>query len=75
MEPLSEIVYIGGAALVGALTGVIVGVMLAAEQILRLRKQVDSLQAEREKFMPRSKPEIVEINIPVDAKNIPTYGD
>lgn len=48
MEFFEAIIYIIGTGMLGALVGIIVGVILASEQILRLQNKVDRLEKEKE---------------------------
>lgn len=48
MEFFEAIIYIIGTGMLGALVGIIVGVILASEQILQLQNKIDRLEKEKE---------------------------
>jgi len=82
MELYEAIIYIIGTGLMGVLAGTILGVILGAEQILRLRDENEKLKKEigamQEVARPKlqyEKPQIIEINVPIEGQNIPTFGD
>lgn len=77
MEFYEAIIYIIGVGLLGILVGIIIGVILAAEQILRLRDDNEKLRKALGKAQEyvRNKPEIINIMTPAEGKNIPTFGD
>ena len=78
MEFYEAIIYIIGTGLLGALAGIIVGVILGAEQILRLRDENEKLKkalgAAQEIARPKE-PQIINITIPEElGKNVPEFG-
>jgi len=77
MEFYEAIIYIVGVGLLGILVGIIIGVILAAEQILRLRDDNEKLKKAlgMAQEYARNKPEIINIMTPAEGKNIPTFGD
>lgn len=80
MEFYEAIIYIIGTGLLGALAGIIVGVVLGAEQILRLRDENEKLRKEigaiQEITKPKQKaPEVFTIDFTIDPANVPTFKD
>ena len=77
MEFYEALVYIVGAGLIGAMAGLILGVILAAEQIVRLRDQNEKLKKALGKAQEDARPQdpqIINITIPEEIKNVPEYG-
>lgn len=63
MEFFEAIIYIIGTGMLGALVGIILGVILASEQILQLQNKIDRLEKEKEEARPGA-PEFIEISDP-----------
>lgn len=77
MEFYEALVYIVGAGLIGAMAGLILGVILGAEQIVRLRDQNERLKKALGKAQEDARPQdpqIINITIPEEIKNVPEYG-
>lgn len=77
MEIYEALVYIVGAGLIGAMAGLILGVILGAEQIVRLRDQNERLKKALGKAQEDARPQdpqIINITIPEEIKNVPEYG-
>lgn len=77
MEFFEALVYIVGAGLIGAMAGLILGVILGAEQIVRLRDQNERLKKALGKVQEDARPQdpqIINITIPEEIKNVPEYG-
>ncbi len=77
MELYEALVYIVGAGLIGAMAGLILGVILGAEQIVRLRDQNERLKKALGKAQEDARPQdpqIINITIPEEIKNVPEYG-
>lgn len=77
MEFYEALVYIVGAGLIGAMAGLILGVILGAEQIVRLRDQNEKLKKALGKAQEDARPQdpqIINITIPEEIKNVPEYG-
>lgn len=77
MEFYEALVYIVGAGLIGAMAGLIIGVILGAEQIVRLRDQNERLKKALGKAQEDARPQdpqIINITIPEEIKNVPEYG-
>ena len=77
MEFFEALVYIVGAGLIGAMAGLILGVILGAEQIVRLRDQNERLKKALGKAQEDARPQdpqIINITIPEEIKNVPEYG-
>ena len=77
MELYEALVYIVGAGLIGAMAGLILGVILGAEQIVRLRDQNERLKKTLGKAQEDARPQdpqIINITIPEEIKNVPEYG-
>ena len=77
MELYEVLVYIVGAGLIGAMAGLILGVILGAEQIVRLRDQNERLKKALGKTQEDARPQdpqIINITIPEEIKNVPEYG-
>jgi threonine dehydrogenase-like Zn-dependent dehydrogenase len=80
MELYEAIIYIIGTGLMGVLAGTILGVILGAEQIIRLRDENEKLRKEigaiQEITRPKQKtPEVFSIDFTVDPANVPTFKD
>lgn len=71
MQFVEAMIYIIGTGMVGLLIGVILGVILAAEQILKLRDSNETLKRQLEEAKGMSKTEVYEINVtdPVPTQN------
>ncbi len=71
MQFVEAMIYIIGTGMVGLLIGVILGVILAAEQILKLRDSNETLKRQLEEAKSMSKTEVYEINVtdPVPTQN------
>ena len=77
MEFYEALVYIVGAGLIGAMAGLILGVILGAEQIVQLRDQNEKLKKALGKAQEDARPkdpQIINITIPEEIKNVPEYG-
>lgn len=77
MEFYEALVYIVGAGLIGTMAGLILGVILGAEQIVRLRDQNERLKKALGKAQEDARPQdpqIINITIPEEIKNVPEYG-
>ncbi len=61
MEFFEAIIYIIGTGMLGALVGIIVGVILASEQILQLQNKIDRLEKEKEEARNLA-PQFIEIS-------------
>lgn len=61
MNFFEAIIYIIGSGIVGALIGIILGVILASEQILQLQDKIDRLEKEK-KEARHVAPQFIEIS-------------